>query len=796
MASRGKRFLFKLKVNLRALRSVFQWRNLKNASKSVTKGFKEYLCFFIAVFAMQVGFVTFALMTDTNIQNAHDTVTEEYGHHVEIVGLDQEQKVNLQYTIDLAITRLDPYIKTATIHKEVDDTYTFMITFVDGVNLSEAKSHILSHDILGTIYKENRDTGIPWSLRTTPLYSYEQDYATTYSASYVALFVLWTVLSVVVLWVLYRVRVNHFRFVYGIYMTCGADFPKLFGTAGGELFMVSLLTMLPAVLTGTGITMLAYLPQGVSISVSVASVIGFVFYDLLMTLLAVYMPMRRMALQTPVQNLVAQDNTSLVSSPRKSFRMFGSGFPLKYELFGIWRLRKYYIGLLLSAVLFASAFVSGLYIADLEKYHADIDPYEYLIHYGSIASLEEEVETDEEGNAVIVNPIDRETAEMIRFDPDIFLEDVMNTSGVSYVDWSVVKRGGSMAAHLLLTPSQLAGGTDSLVPSRERESQGYKFAMNEFSYTAFDEMYVDMLVSQELCTFEGDPYALFEGERQVIISEDSFNQKAYQFSPGDKVLVAVFETAHGAIEMIFKPDIILRQQIENYDFKYVEYTVCAVMRGKTSENNITFGITFDEYEELTGEYPIRNQLKVYMEKGSDFDTVNRAEDEIRSVLQYCNGWQISPSGNYFKTTLNNQKRDNVMIYTLAALLLIISPLVWFFSQIMYYRKRQGEFHMLLALGADKASIPKIHRMTGGVLSGLAFMVTILLSCLLNAVVHLSINTILPKFGLLENVGYDYELSLPALVACILVSVLCGFLSCEVPYRIFKKNKKKDTIEVK
>ncbi len=791
--TRGRRILRRLRTGCRAIASVFSPRNMKNAFKSVTKDAKAYICFFVAVFALQVGFVTFALMTDTNIQYAKRTVTEEYSHHLEVVGLDQEQKVNLAYTLDLAITRLDPYIQSASIHQEIDETYTVRITLRQDSDLSAAKAHVLSKDIMGQIASVNTDTGTPWSLRTTPLYTYENDYATAYTLTYIALFILWTLLSVGVIWVLYRIRTEHFRFIYGVYMSCGADFPKLYGTAGGELLAVSLLTLLPAALLGAGVTVLAYVPRGVPLGMSGKTVVGLVIYDLLVILLSAYLPMRKLSLQPPVKHLLADDHTGLVSSPRRSFRMFGAGYPVKYELFGLWRLRKYYVGLLLSAVLFAAMFVSGLYLADLEKEHAETDPYEYLVHY--TASTVSDGET-ESGEDVPSPTVDREDALMIAEDLDIFLEDIRRAEGVSYVDWAVTTSGSTLASHLLITPSQLAGGTDSLVRSSERESQGYQYAMSEFAYTAFDKLYIDMLVEEDLCTFEGDPYALLTGERQVIISEDSFNQQAYSFSPGDKVLLAVFEKANGAIELVPTPAALLRMQIEKFDFKYVEYTVCAVMRGRTSENRITFGLTFDEYEELTGAYPLRDQLRVYFERGSDFDTVRAAEDTIRRALQYCSGWQVTPTGNYFKAETNNQKQDSVMIYVLAILLLVISPLVWFFSQIMYYRKRRGEFHILLALGAEEKSISTLHRITGGVLSGIAFLITVALSSLCNALVHLAVNTLLPKFGLLPNVGYDYELSVPALIACVVVSVICGFMSCEIPYRMFQKSKRDGTVEVK
>jgi len=116
--------------------------------------------------------------------------------------------------------------------------------------------------------------------------------------------------------------------------------------------------------------------------------------------------------------------------------------------------------------------------------------------------------------------------------------------------------------------------------------------------------------------------------------------------------------------------------------------------------------------------------------------------------------------------------------------------VWFFSQIMYYRKRSREFNLLFALGGQRASIGKLHRLAGGVLSGVAFIITAVLSYICNFVVHLLLNTLLPKFGIIENVHYEFIMSWPALLCCLLTAVVCGFLSCEWPYHLFKKEREK------
>ena len=783
---RQTKFFRWLGMLFRSIGAVFYPRNMKNAFKSVLFSAKEYLCFFVALFVLQAGFVTFSLMTDTNLAHAETTIRAEYTHHAEVVGMNQEQKVNLQNILKLKLDLLDDYLAGASFYEESPGVWVAKITLNEGKRLEAGLSHV-QNTMLSTISQDG------WILRTTPLYDFQYDYVVPYNWTYVGLLLLWFVVSVAVLWVLYRIRVNHFKFIYGMYMACGAGFSKLYGTAGGELFAISCLTVVPAVLAGGGLTAGLYIADGIAFSVSLRTVIGLLIFNLTTILTAVYLPMRRMAVKTPVTLMRSLDNGALVVSPNRSFRMFGAGFPHKYELFGMWRLRKYYAGLLLSAVLFAALFVSGLYISGLEKHHDELDPYEYTIRYGTLKpEIEEELEleTDENGEEILPPPdLTDEEIEMIFGDPEIFLDDVMAIPGVSYVDWKVATRGSSMQSHLLLKPGMLAGGTDSLITSKERSDDGYTHAMNEYSYTAFDKTYIDMLTEHGLCTFEGDPYRLLTEENTVIVSEDVFNSKCYNFAPGDKIMVAVCDKP-GPVEPTFDAKDLLRQQIETFDFHYVEYTVCAVMRGRTSQQNITFGVSVENYVELAKTLPVRDHLLVYMKDGTDYDTVRAAEGSIRRAISACSGWIVEPSGNYFKTHIDGMKQDNAMILTLSLFILTVSPLVWFFSQLMYYRKRKTEYNILLALGAPEHSFGKLHRIAGGVLSGVAFLSTAILSYLCNFVVHLLLNTLLPKFGLVENVAYPFEMSLPALLSCFAVSVLCGFLSCELPYRLWKSDRKK------
>ena len=170
----------------------------------------------------------------------------------------------------------------------------------------------------------------------------------------------------------------------------------------------------------------------------------------------------------------------------------------------------------------------------------------------------------------------------------------------------------------------------------------------------------------------------------------------------------------------------------------------------------------------------------------DMDTVTAAEGQLRRAVSSFKDWLVTPTGNYFESNVKSLKNDAAVILTLAVCLLLISPMVWYFSQIMFYRKRRNEFAVLHALGAPDESFAKLHRMAGGVLSGAAFLITVAVSLLCNYLVFFCVNTLLPWLHITESVRYEFRLSVPALIACVVISAVCGFLSCELPYRMFTK----------
>ncbi len=812
--SRLKRLGMWFLTIFRSVGALFFPANVRNAFSNVTKNWKEYICFYIAALVVCAGFWTVGLCTESNIREARKQVEANFDYHVEVIVPDEQAYVDMDQTLGYEIARENEYLKayawTNGGEPLSDGTYIARLILKEPRGLDASliwvKARVFDRNDL--VYTE---------IRESPLFTFAEDFEKPYTTQLWIVSILWFAFSVLLLLLLFLIRLDHFRFIYGIYMTFGADFPHLMGAAGGELSAISILCFLPAGLIGTGIAAALYLPAGVGLAFTLRAVLIAFGGCLVASFAAVWFPMRRLSGQPPIRHLAASDNTGLVSSPKRSFHLFGGSFPGKYELYGMWRMRKYYIRLVLSAVIFAAIFVSGLYAADMVVRRNTVDTQEYVILYDmdepEVPETLPETEPeswvpvyDEFGNFVETEPpeteptppqwtLDAAEADELWNDFDLFYEDIEAIPGVSHMTWSASLRGGSTASHLLLKPGQVESGGKHIVASSERASGGYKWAMNNYAYTAVDKLWIDNMVENQLCTFEGDPYAVLAGGNQVIISEDIYNKKTYNFHPGDTVIVAVCEEIR-FMELVLDPQEILRGQIRDNRFRYETFTVAAVMRGENSEDTITFGVTRDQYRALTDRNPNRNSVSVYMERGTDMDTVRAAEGRIRSALVYTPGWTVRPTGGFFDAEVRSLKNDDVIILTLAVGLFCISPLIWYFSQILFYRKRRREFALLRAIGAPDAAFARIHRLAGGILSGAAFLVTILLALLCNYGIYMMVNTLIPQFFRTQSLHYDFGLSLPALIACVAASVLCGFLSCEIPYRLYThRNKEKDPDEL-
>ena len=764
--------------------SIFK-RTLKNAFRTVLLGWREYAGFFLALLVVQSIFWSLTFSLDTNNAIAKQRVTESYSYHVVLPALTPTQTATFRNMLNA--------------QSAIDDSF-YEVEIIPNGESNEAHVKLGGSDVQRSFAKfRDRCMLGSWQYEFTPLYTYQTEYVTPGVWRYAAICLCMLLLCAAVLTVLYIIRMENHQFQYGIYMTCGADFRMLFRVTFWELAAIAALTYVPAAVISALIMLAVYLPGGELLRFNWAAPIKVLGLTGATLLLSVVLPVRFMARKTPMSLIVSRNNAGLVSSPRRSFHLFGKRFPRDYELAGMWRMRKYYVRLVCSAVAFASLFISGLYIADMIQTKQNLAVDEFTVAYGK---LPDETLVDEDGN--VIRPFyDASTADAINSDAQFLCEALRGMEGVAYVRTEEQERADNLLAHMLVkSENALAYGEYGVQSTGERE--GYSVATNSYRYTAVDKTWIDNALASGLYTFEGDPYAVLENPYAIIVSEKILGAQRFDFSVGDTVYFASYVKGLIADNRMFtRRDQILLQQLEYFTFDYGttgdatgEYVVCAVITESPSDSYLTVGMQTEPFCKLTAMDGARDVLTVYFEDGLSLAEADALSGQIATLAEDF-AWKYQRNGVFFDDMIADARKDHLITAVISVFILVVSPLVWFFSQLLFYRRREEEFYMLRAMGGFGIEIRGLHLTAAAVLSGAAFLVTLAMSYAFNFVLYVAMSRILPALGMVQAVNYHYYMPLWALALCAAVSVACGFASCLVPYYVWKKrNAAKSRAEAK
>lgn len=732
--------------------------HFKRAYKSVRYNYKQYLCFFVAVFVVQMFFWTLTFSTDTNSDNIRRVAQEKYEYHVIVRNMNGQQ-----YTIMNNEVYYSQFEAQRAYEEVKFETYTDLlgrVSYTAYVRLADIKSagQAFEKDFIRPMKADPNSFDVTY----TPLYDYEygSGLVREVQTQYWGLMVLMTVLSMLLLMALYNIRLNHYKFLYGIYMTCGADFKQLFHTAVWELLVVSLLTFLPSMITSVIVMVLSYRSVGVALHFLMSSVIKVFLFNVIAVVASVWLPMKWMSIKTPMSLIVAQDNSNLVTSPRRSFSILGKSMPLHYETYTTWRFRTYFIKLIATATAFSALFLCGLYIRQMVQTTLN----------DSITEFELTANED----------IDDGTIDMI-----------MDIDGVSYCYWnSNVTIASLNSDHLLLTEQQASSAAGYTVPSTENAT--YTIATNQYQYTAFDEALIDMIVEYDLYDIEGDPYSVLTQENTVIISDSLANTKMFDFKVGDKIMLATFAYRNGKIDgKMLNAQELLRQQILQFGFEYTEYTIGAVIHNSKAGAFLTFGVSNDVYAALADTAAVRKNVTVQVDPMADMETIHAAYDEIRSLMSFYSGSVITQTNEHLQRKLLQMRNLPMLVLILSVLILVICPLVWFFSQILFFGKRRVELDMLASFGATDRELRGMHRVSGAYMSAFSIVISLILAYSASGLVFLFCNRLMSSLGIGAGTRYEFYISIPALISCVLISIACAYLSSTLPYVMYRARIKRE-----
>ena len=317
-----------------------------------------------------------------------------------------------------------------------------------------------------------------------------------------------TVVSILLITSIYRIRVNHYKFQYGIYMSFGADYRQLCKTSFWEMMVVSLATFIPSQLFSTGVVWLIYRGEGFDFGYNFFALLKVFLINIIIVAVSVCFPMWRVSRDNVTNLIVTEDNSNLVTSPRRSFDFTKLTFPRKYELASMWRFRKYLAVMIVTAVGFSAVFVGGFYVADLYAYCRDYKTPQFTAELTTSSVYD-----------------------------DTLTSDLAAIEGVEHVAGYASADALSYRSHTLYPSSSLLPSADMVTPQDDNSFR----ATSDVNYVLADKSLIDAL-SSDLWDYKviGDPHEMLTDESAVIVTNYIGNKKVCDFKVGDTIKVGAF----------------------------------------------------------------------------------------------------------------------------------------------------------------------------------------------------------------------------------------------------------------
>ena len=756
--------------------SDYLQESFRNAKRTVFGGFRHFFPFMLALLFIQTLLFSVTLGFDSNYKNEKAIIEKEYNYHLAIKGLNQGQTLTLINDPRTVFSNDYVYDVVSTSEHMVqgmDSTYDVYIRFVTG-NKRFGIYGIFRKDTIQSCYRTFAYTyhdvyapeGGTATLYFSPLYQLENLWWQNYGIMALTLLLL-SLLSAAILGRIYRIRLHHDRFTYGIYVTFGANGRRLRSTAFWEMLLCALLSLIPAFILARVACALLYQNAGVPFMPGLKTQIWVPLLVIPILFLAVRLPMKLLAQKEPLTLLTAMDNSHYVKHPRRSVNMLHRRFPRFYELLSTLRYHRYYIKLAVSSALLCALFISGTYLAQLYSINRDI-----------------RIDTQTAFHIDISNP---------NGVPPAFAEDLQSTPHVKrvYKDYATfsLEENGMFCAVKKGDLLPLSGVMNNPIDKETSVFNTVKM------YGAQDEDLIDLFSS--MYTVEGDLASVLRDENTIAIGSSVNNRTVFDFAVGDTITIAtpIAAPENAEINNNLSGNALLEEMILQAVYEYRTYTVGAVITNYPSAVDGTPLIVHaDLYEALTGKSAARNDLNIVVDHDMTPDQYIQMENEIRALAATGYGISITSKDTYFANRMEMQFLYERLAILVSATMLTFIPLVWFFSQLFFYRKRAVEFNILRVLSAPMQGIRKLHlQSTLLVLPIAAISLLAAGACVL--AVYVLVQYVLP--GALHISG-AVVLPLTAsplpFVICFILTFLCSMTSSLIPYRIYKRRQTGDPME--
>lgn len=735
------------------LKRFFAFRNIKQGMRFVTSSFGEFSTFIIAVFLLQVMFWTTVLALDSREATIKAEAYQSADYHIRISGLTTQEWASIEND--------NFYVAN---HQDIADRLYVSYTPVEYTNF--AGDRLVSVDFLlpddelltqeqffGKYHFSGANISVGYSERA----EYLNDISVLNILS-IVLLVVFGLLAVAVLLVLYNIRINHFKFKYGVFMSFGADYEKLLHTCAWELICVAALTAIPAFLVGLVIGIAHCSLSGGVFSLDPLYLFYYFIWTVSVVLLAVLPSVRVLADKTPISLITAGDNSNYVSSPRASFRIFRKSFPIHYELFGFWRFRKYYATLLISSILFTSLFLCGGFVNNMVSEEESHHSPQYSLVGKAGAPLDEGL-----------------------------ISSIIETEGISHVLWENSVSASEISALCILTAHQRAGISSKTVKSK----QDGMYADNNYKYVLLDELLCAEARKEGAYKIQGDLSKVLDDSTSVAVTQFINNEECMHFEVGDEIILGRFKESLVPIKYDkLDKKYILSQLVKEGIYEYYTVTVAAVVDSYDNDDEYSIFINPELFATLVGRDINTNSVDIYTKQGISYEESDRIFELLIAELGISEAAVIRNLYANVDYKVNQSSSFSIVILIAMAALLLVSPLIWFFSQSMFCGKREKENSILSAFGASDSQLGKMYMFSGAALTIPASIITVLLGIIITRLGYWAINEFLTSLGLGSEVRFAYVFSITGAVICVSVSLICAVLSTYLPFIRWMKNRDK------
>lgn len=752
----------------------------KTAYHSILKSFRAFFPLFIAILLIESILFSVFLSFQNNISLRSEKIAKDYPHHIVVSGLNEEEMLLLRNddrtvslndhcfdvtkTIKYESNAYDPtytvYIKILTGNKNYG-IYTWFID--DSLEANYEAMRYRYRDVFET--KDGPNERL--SILVTPLYTQEAD-ANQLKLLCAFMMLVVSVLSAMIFYSLYCVYLNDKKFAFGIYAAFGATRRELRIQAMAELIIAAVFTILPSYYIASLLCTLIYQTNGSSFHAPIISLKNWLFI-LLWVAVVLYISLllaMRTATQTePMQLLSAEENTNPVSSTKRSFSLLGKRFPLSYELLSILRFRRHHLMLTLFSAFLSLLFVLGSYFSAVHTGSTSIrertNPH-FTLRFSNVSMLTQEYTS-------IIKKLDAiETAYAL---PNL-------SSAEDY-------------AAFLRVPEENVFAKNNLIHDKEN---GIYYTGNACLYSgAFD--IADYFSS--VYTVSGAPSAFSSDPQNILIGKSVDNKDAFDFEVGDTVTLAVAQTDENG-DVIYLDEnakkissmtgrSFWKAAYENFAIHYYTFTVVGIIEDYPSGKDGTPIVMHPEvYEKITGQAPVIDQMQIRLAENAPTKTFLETESALRGIAARLGNCTVNSEKSFFENTITPMYCYAPLLRAISAIFLLFLPLTWLYSQALFFKKREKEFHILSAISAPLSGIRSLFLCNLLIVIPIALL-SLFLSFSASHILRFFFERYMPSvLGLSDVVINTVSLSLLPYLIGFAVTLPSCFISLLISYSRYRK----------